>query len=235
MKTFYSLVTNGVHTVGCTGGSVYVLDKNSEELAVFKGLNYAYDCAISPKGDVFVVKTSAGFLRVYSLCAPSLIRKLRFSNVAESQDDNFCFSSDGKAFYNIERHADSCKTVLSIYDTKDFSLKKRLFSDAFDKVLTSVEYDLSDDTVYLTGFERKKISSVAHRWFVAKLIGDSLRDIRYMSADEHEFYVSYKKLETSGFAEKAVQWSYFKDKREELLKARREQLSLAELWNKRSE
>ncbi len=122
MKPFVSLVGNGEYNIGCTGRTVYVFDKNGTQVAVFRDLPYAYDCAISPKGDVFVVKTTEGRLAVYSLDERRLLKKFRFSSVDEMQDDNFCFSPDGEEFYNIERHTDGCKTVLSVYDTKDFTL-----------------------------------------------------------------------------------------------------------------
>lgn len=233
MKAFYSYTGNGVHNIGCTGQSVYVFDKNGAELAVFKDLTYAYNCAILPEGDVLAVKSTDGRLAVYSLSDLRLIKKFRFSSVDGSQDDNFCFSADGDEFYNIERHVDSCKTALSIYGTKDFTLKKRLFSDDVSTVLTCVETDCKNGEIYLTGFNRKEKSGVAHRWFVAKLADDALNDIRYISYDEHEYYVDYKKLELSGFAEKSVKWSSFKDRREELLSAREKHISLAELWSKK--
>lgn len=250
MKSFYSYVSNGNYSIGCSGQSVCVYDKNGVEIAVFKDLTYAYDCAISPKGDIFAVKSTEGRLAVYSLTDLCLVKKFRFSQVAESQDDNFCFSADGEEFYNIERHGDSCKTALSIYAAKDFSLKKRLFSEEINTVLTCIEID-SAGNVYLTGFNRKEKSGVvsgffahtggkekigvADKWFVAKLVDGTLSDIRYISADEHEYCVDYKKLEMSGFAEKSVKLSFFKDKNDELLKAREEQFSLAVLWLKSGE
>ncbi len=232
MKSFYSFVGNGEQSVGCTGGSVYVFDKHGVELAVFKDLTYAYDCAISPDGDILAVKSTEGRLAVYSLKNLNLVKKFRFSEVDGSQDDNFCFSPDGKLFYNIERHVDSCKTALSVYDTYDFSLKKRLFSEETNMMLTCVEVDCAG-IVYLTGFNRKEKSGVAHKWFVAKLGDGILTDIRYISEKEHEFYSDYKKLENSGFAEKSVALSFFRDKKDELLKAREDRISLAELWEKR--
>ncbi|MBR6784873.1 MAG: hypothetical protein IKM25_01320 [Clostridia bacterium] len=234
MKSFYSFVSNGEYGIGCTGQSVCVFDKNGEELVAFKDLKYAYSCAISPKDDIFVVKSTEGRVAVYSLADLRLIKKFRFSSVAESQDDNFCFSSDGEIFYNIERHGDSCKTALSIYSTRDFVLNKRLFLADTNMVLTSVEVDCTSGDVYMTGFYRKEKSGVAHKWFVAKLVDDVLRDFCYILDSEHEYYVDYKKLEMSGFAEKSVKWSLFKDKQTELMEAKEKKISIAELWRKRS-
>ncbi len=117
MRNYWSLVGNGKYQVGCTGQTVYVLDNDGNEIAKFKDLIYAYTPVISPNGDIFVVKTTEGRLAVYSFSPPKLIKKFRFSKVDASQDDNFCFSPDGKELYNIERHVDSCKN----YIFKNFS------------------------------------------------------------------------------------------------------------------
>lgn len=235
VKNFYSFVSNGEYSVGCTGQTVYIFDENGTELASFKDLTYAYDCAISPKGDAFVVRTTEGRIAVYSLSELCLVKKFRFSDVAEAQDDNLFFSSDGEMLYNIERHIDSCKTALSVYDTKDFSLIKRLFSDNHDMMLTCGEYDSATETVYLTGFFRKKRSRVAFNFFAARLENEELSDIRYISKAEHDYCVSYKKLEMSGFTEKGKRLSDFNGREEDLIKAQQEELSISRLWNKKGE
>lgn len=78
MAKFWSYISNGTYSVGCTGGSVYVYDKNGAELAKFKDMPYAYWPCFSPKGDIFVVKSTAGRLAVYSLDSQSLIKKIPF-------------------------------------------------------------------------------------------------------------------------------------------------------------
>ncbi len=234
MKSFVSLVSNGEYSIGCTGQTVSVFDKCGAEIAKFKDLPYAYDCAISPKGDVFVVKTTEGRLAVYSLDGMRLVKKFRFSTVDEMQDDNFCFSHDGEEFYNIERHTDGCKTALSVYDTKDFSLKKRLFSDNTDMMLSCVE--ISDGEIYLLGFFRKsktgifgkKQIGVAEKFFIAKLVGDEICDIRYISENDYSFYKYYKKAEMSGFTEERKRLSGLDD--DVLTDAHERGFSAYDLW-----
>ena len=102
MKNFWGFTTNGKYSVGCTGQTVYLYDKNGNELAKFKDIIYAYTPMISPDGTLFVVKSTEGRLAVYSLETFSLIKKFRFSKVDGAQDDGFCFSPNGKFFINIE-------------------------------------------------------------------------------------------------------------------------------------
>lgn len=234
MKSFVSLVSNGEYSIGCTGQTVYVFDKCGAEIAKFKDLPYAYDCAISPKGNVFVVKTTEGRLAVYSLDEMRLVKKFRFSTVDEMQDDNFCFSPDGEEFYNIERHTDGCKTALSVYDTKDFSIKKRLFSEDTDMMLSCVE--ISGGEIYLLGFFRKSKTGIfgkkqigaAEKFFIAKLVGDEICNIRYISENDYCFCADYKKAEFSGFTEESKRLSGLSE--EKLIDAYNCGFSIAQVW-----
>lgn len=227
MPSFWSFIGNEKYNIGCTGQTVYLYNKSGEEIKKFKDLPYAYTAAISPKGDIFVVKTTEGRLAVYSFDPPALIKKFRFSKVDASQDDNFCFSSDGTKFYNIERHIDSCETALSIYDTKDFSLKKRILNNDFSVVLSSIEYCSSTEEIYLLGFYRND-DGVAFKYFVSKLKDDRLSDVVLISEREFDFYQAYIDLQMTGFSKKAYDWSYFDMDVEELTKSDH---SLSKLWS----
>ena len=224
MKNFVGFTSNGEYSVGCTGQTVYLYDKDSKELAKFKDLKYAYSPMISPDGKIFVIKSTEGRLAVYSLESHTLVKKFRFSKVDGSQDDNFCFSSDGTEFYNIERHIDSCKTALSIYDTSDFSLKKRILHDDFNLVLTAVEYNTEENKVFLLGYMREPESGVAYKFFVGELIKDSLKNIVSVSEKEHDFYLDCKNFEIHSFS---VVECYSPDDVDRIKNAKH---SLAKLW-----
>lgn len=185
MPRFVNFISNGQYSVGCTGRTVYVYDKDKNELARFKDLPYAYTPMFSPDGKIFIVKSTEGRLAVYSLDELKLIKKFRYSKVDYSQDDGFCFSPDGKEFYNVERHVDNCKTALSIYDTSDFSLKKRLFEKDTDTVLSTIEYDSENQCYCVMGFFHTEINN---RYFVAKLIDDKLENITDISGKEFFLY-----------------------------------------------
>ena len=230
MYPFFSLVCNDRFQIGCTGQTVYLLDKEGRELAKFKDLIYAYDCAISPLGDLFVVVTTEGRMAVYSLETRSLIKKFRFLKKECGSSKHFCFSPDGLVFYSIENHINSLCTVLSVYDGRDFTLKKKILGDNPNLVLTSLEYDEPSDTVFILGYFRDENSGVASRFFVAKLINDELRDLLYISEKEHHFYKGYKDLERRGFTEKAKCWSTLAYHGYDLDAINRAGHSLKKLW-----
>ena len=79
MPLFKSIIKNENYSIGCTGQTVWVWDKNDTVIAKFKDLIYAYRALISPRGDIFIVRSNDGRLAVYSLENLLLIKKFRFS------------------------------------------------------------------------------------------------------------------------------------------------------------
>ena len=227
MPSFWSFIGNDKYDIGCTGQTVYVYDKSGNELARFKDLPYAYDAVISPRGDIFVVKTTEGRMAVYSLEPCKLIKKFRYSGVDGAQDDNFCFSPDGAELYSIERHVNDCRTALSVYGTEDFSLKRRILGDEEKLMLCAIEYFEATDEYFLLGFFRDE-EGCASGYFICKLKDDKLSDHVYITSEEYDFYSSFIGLRMSGFAKKRFQWSYWLNAGLEELKVSGH--SLAKRW-----
>ena len=221
MRKFYSYIKNDKYAIGCTGQTVYVYDSEGTEIAKFKDLPYAYTSAISPNGDIFVVKTTEGRLAVYSLETLSLIKKLRYSKVNGAQDDGFCFSSDGKYFINVERQGDDLHSAISVYNTEDFSRVSQLLLD--ENMMVS-HIELAGGEYYAFGFVRgtDRVSG-----FVGKYANHQIQDILFISEQEHDFYLNYLDLKMMGFTEKAYGDRFCVS----LEKLRNADHSLAKLWN----
>lgn len=60
LKNFWSYISNGKYSVGCTGQTVFLYGKDGGELGRFKDLKYGYTPMISPDGIKFVVKSTEG-------------------------------------------------------------------------------------------------------------------------------------------------------------------------------
>ncbi len=206
MKKFWGCASNDMFFVGCTGHTVYLYDKDGNELGKFKDITYGYAPMISPDGTLFIVKSTEGRLAIYSLKTFSLIKKFRFSKVDGAQDDGFCFSPDGKLFFNIERQKDDLHSAISVYDTTDFSLVNQVLLSE-DMMLDHIEFDKATNSYYVLGFIRDANRVIAHG-FVAKFKDNQIKNITAVSENEYEFYRSYKHLEIMGFSEKAHEWSY---------------------------
>ena len=184
MPRFVSYISNGIYDIGCTGQTVYVYDKNGTELAKFKDLTYIYYAAISPRGDIFVAKSTEGRLAVYSLETLSLIKKFRFSNVNYAQDDGFCFSADGKYFINLERQGDDLHSVISVYDTADFS---RVSQFSFGDGGMVFDIEQVDGEFYVHGFWRDA-DLIMPENFVAKYKDGKICESFHITENEHAYY-----------------------------------------------
>lgn len=225
MRQFETYITNDAYSVGCTGQTVYLFDKNNTELAKFRDLKYAYHAVFSPKGDIFVVRSNEGRLAVYNLAERRLLLKFRYAKGKEGeqpQDVNSCFSPDGERFYIPVYRADLCSSLL-VYRTSDFSLEKRLF-DGGNMVFHFIEYDAETGRYYLLGFIRNRPHG-DNTYFVAWLDGDMLVDMESISENEYDFYRDYKEFEATGFTSKSP-WRVFYDI-DDLIERKH---TLAKLW-----
>ena len=184
LPRFVSYISNGTYDIGCTGQTVYVYDKYGAELAKFKDLIYAYYSAISPRGDMFVVKSTDGRIAVYSLKTLSLIKKFRFSNVNYAQDDGSCFSADGKYFINIERQNDDLHSAISVYDTSDFGVISQI-SLGDSGMLQDIEQ--VDGEFYVLGFWRDTNLIITQN-FVAKYKDGKICGSVNITQNDYEYY-----------------------------------------------
>lgn len=213
MPSFWSYISKGKYSVGCTGQTVYVYDKDGNEKARFKDLTYAYDAEISPDSKIFAVKTTDGRLAVYSLEEMKLIKKFRFSKVDGGQHAGFCFSADGKMFLNIESHGDGFERCLALYETENFNLIRQLFYGK-EMYLSCIEYDDAFDSYFVIGILYRKFRK--NKYFAAEFKDDELKNVTDIKEKEYDFYNKFKDLEKSGFTKKKYRWSYMDANLEEV-------------------
>ncbi len=227
MRSFWAYVSNGEFSVGCTGRTVFIYDKDNNELGQFKDITYAYTPMISPDGKFVAIKTTEGRFAVYSLETLSLIKKFRYSKVDGAQDDGFCFSPDSKYLINLERQQDTLHSAISVYDTNDFSLVNRFFINE-TIMLSTIEYDEQSDMYFVLGFERGT-EGYASKFFVARLVDLQIVNVTYIPQEECDFYRRYIDLKIMGFTQKAYQWSFLEVGLDEL---KSKNCSLAELYKR---
>lgn len=128
MRKFWSYIKNNEFLVGCSGQTVYVYDKNENELAKFKDIKYANDAAFSPTEKILAVKSTDVWLAFYSLDTMKIIKKVRLKKTnSQPQDMGFAFSPDGSLFYNIE-YQDDLTTDIVVYETENFTEVNRFFT-----------------------------------------------------------------------------------------------------------
>lgn len=199
MRNFVGYAENENFKVGCTGQTTYVYDKDGNELARFKkDVLYGYTPMFRPNSNIVIVKANEGRMAIYDLNTLKLIKKFRFTPPVSCQDDNMCFSNDGKLFYNIESHI-GCRTRLTIYDTKNFEPIKRLFENDEKQMLIHVECDKENDNIYILGYMRDD-NGIFHQPFVAQFENDEIINKTNISRDEYKHLKFYKDLQADGTA-----------------------------------
>lgn len=199
---FWGFYENENYKVGCTGGSVYVFDNDENEIARFKGLNYAYRAQFMPKKNILVVKTTGGMLLIYDLNILQLIKRITISSV-RGQDEGFAFSPDGKWLYNIESPGKSNFVQLTKYNTDGFVVEKIINKESKRITLNCIEFTKTG-RCYLLGCTRDVKFSYDYG-FVAELVDDEIEIVKKISLDELLHVCGYKSLEESGFTKKAYE------------------------------
>lgn len=230
MRKFWSYITNGVYSVGCTGRMVYVYDQAGAEVAKFKDIRHGYHAALSPTQNLLVVKSTEACFAVYSLDQLSLIRIVEFSDVNLSQDDGYCFSKDGSRFYNIERQGSSTNSAISVYDTATFE-RTQMFLEDDGKMEPSYIECAENGEIFVLGYLRGD-NGVICGGFVSRLSEQGLEEIRKISVEDYDYYHDFKALELKGFTETAKEFSGFAYKNVDMTGMEQRKLPLAELWEK---
>lgn len=229
---FWTILETDKYNIGLTSRTIYIYDKQGNEIIKFKDLNYAYNGCVSNNQTLLAVKSTEGRIAIYSLEKLELIKKFRFSKVDGAQDDNFIFSQDDKYLFNIERHISSTNSKLAIYNTNDFSLEKYLLDTNDNLVLSIIEFDKESNNYFLLGFLRDLQTKVAKSFFIAKLIGEELQDMKFIDEAEYSFLIAAKNVEFAGFTEDSYKWSFiFQTVSLNDLKSMN--LSLSHKWNEK--
>jgi hypothetical protein len=210
MKDFWGFVKNEKYSIGCTGQTTYVYDAASKEIAKFKEIKYAYEPMFCPCKNMFVVKSTDGWLAFYSLDTMQLLKKVHFSKVG-AQDEGFCFSPDGRYLFNIEKPVTSIATELAIYETDSFQILRRLFQGERTIVISHIEYDSEKSAYFVLGFCRDN-EGVFSYGFVSELCDNRLINTKRIPDKEYDYLAAYKRLELKGFTKKSIEWSALKNR-----------------------
>lgn len=226
MPRFWSYITRGPYSVGCTGQSVYVC-RAGQELARLKGFLYTYQSCIAPDLALFALKSNTGILYLYSLPDISLLAKKRFIPDTASQDAMFTFSADGRELISVDSyHVHNC---LSVYSLPTLALRARFFDDSDTVEPMDIELTDEPNTLYALMGERNE-DGIVRRHFVATLRDGEIAEKVYVTENEYDWYHGYMHLKQHGFTEKAKEWSGLRYGGYDLSGIETRHYSLAELF-----
>ena len=225
MRKFWTYISNGEYSVGCSGATVYVYDKEGEELARFKDFPYGYDAVFCPGRNLIAVKSTASYLGFYNLDSLELEKKVLVGRNGrkskETQDEGCCFSPDGKFFINIEANEDFYYSIV-VYDTNFFGEVKR-YDFKNDISFRMIEYSQLESCYLVLGYWRLEEENV---YFIAKFCEGKIFDVRELEEERYWYILYYKRVESSGFTEKNKELFF---KNQKLVKLTLEQANNGEL------
>ena len=203
-------------------------------MATFRDIPHAYTPLFSPDGKQLAVKSTEGRMAVYDLEQLTLLKKFRFSKVDGAQDDNFCFSPDGRFLYNIERYPDNLRTRIGVYDTRDYSAAAYWLAEDPTLLVAAIEC-APDGTLFILGEKSPAPDMESDYYFVAKLNGGRLAEETEIRKNTFWFYREYIDLKMSGFTEKEYENLLYhkkKDGKKRLEELKTAAYSLGELFEK---
>lgn len=196
MNTFVSEYNNGKYRIGCSGGSLFVYSSTNNVMIDQIKLPYVYYGTFVLEYDVFIAKSTAGYLYRYDLINKTLEHLMISKSI---QDGGFAICPWDKCFYNIEitplGHQISKYDVMSFQRLEIIPIKGDI-ANAYD-----LEFD--DDS---------------HAWFillsysyngrikraVVKMDNSDCVGIRDISSKLFNQAVGYKYWERCGFTQKSL-------------------------------
>ena len=115
MRKFISEYNNGRYKAGCTGGTVIVIDMETNEVIDKIKVPYCYCGTFVGDRDIFIAKSTAGYLLKYDIKAKEATR-IRPSTI--TQDGGFAVNPWNDYLYNIEMTSKGFQ--IAIYDVECF-------------------------------------------------------------------------------------------------------------------
>lgn len=200
MKKFWGTCENEKYFVGCNSATIYIYDKNNNELAKFKDVSYVTKAKFIPNTNILVAKSTDDYLVIYNLDELKLLKKIKVAKNIGGQDEGFAITPDAKYIYNIEHTTISYQTQITIYNTIDYNVEKILFKDNDKIFLQHIEFD-ENNNCYILGFMRNDRGTFDYG-FISKLENDKLKNITKLERKEYNFLSVCKDWEESGYSEK---------------------------------
>lgn len=209
-RKYWGYCYNEKFNVYCNGATVYVYDKDDNELARFKDVPYAHRAKFMSHTNILVVKSTTGYLVIYDLDTLSLLKKIVVTQIG-AQDEGLAFTPDGKFFCNIEKPIFSLYTQVAVYRTTDFKRIATLFQNNKIVNFKAIEFD-ENNRCYVLEFIRND-NGVYDYGFFGNLEEKGLTNIKKLSKNNFDYIRTFKNWEDFGFTEKEYENSnQLKDK-----------------------
>lgn len=217
MKKYVSEYTNGKYQIGCTGNTIIV--KQTESKGEFDRIKfpYGYFGTFVPDQDIFIAKSTAGYLLKYNLPTKET-KKIHISGM--TQDGGFAICPWKKQFYNIEMNTNGFQ--IAVYDIESFQLDTTI--PIKGEVANVYDIEFESNPIWYISFSYSNIGRVKKA--IVKMRGYDSAEIREINPDSFNHAVGYKYWERCGFTDKSFLVSQMFSSKCKI------PISLSELFNK---
>ena len=196
MRKFIGEYDNGHYKVGCTGGTVVVIDNSTKEVIDKIKLPYCYCGTFIPGRNVFIAKSTAGYLLKYDINNKSAIR-VRTSSL--TQDGGLSVNPWNNNLYNIEMTKSEFQ--IAIYDTESFKKDTVIPIEVDATNVYDLEFDEEDRFAWYISLSYSLNDYVKRA--IIKLHDCDTMDIKTINTDDFYHLVGYKYWQRCGFTDKS--------------------------------
>lgn len=217
MRKFVSEYNNGKYRAGCTGGTVIVIDDSNDEVIDKIKLPYCYCGAFIPGRNIFIAKSTAGYLLKYDIDNKTATR-IRPSSL--TQDGGFAVCPWDGRFYNIEMTKTGYQ--ISIYGIDSFKSEMTVPIKGDVNNVLEIEFDEETHLWYVSlDYTFKGRVKEA----IAQMSGYDCVDYKSIDHDRFNHAEGYKYWERCDFSEESGSIAAMSSDKYQI------PVSLAELYN----
>ena len=196
MRKFISEYNNGRYKAGCTGGTVIVIDMETNEVIDKIKVPYCYCGTFVGDRDIFIAKSTAGYLLKYDIKAKEATR-IRPSTI--TQDGGFAVNPWNDHLYNIEMTSRGFQ--IAIYDVESFKDDMIIPVEVDATNVYDVEFDKEDHLAWYISLSYSLNGYVKRA--IIKMRNHETVDIKDINTEEFHHLVAYKYWQRCGFTDKS--------------------------------
>lgn len=196
MRSFIGEYYNGKYIAGCTGGMVVIIDNSTNKVIDKIKLPYCYCGSFIPNKNIFIAKSTAGYLLKYDIDNKESTR-IRPSSL--TQDGGLAVNPWNDHLYNIEMTSRGFQ--IAIYDVESFKDDMIIPVEVDATNVYDVEFDKEDRLAWyvslsysLNGYVKRAIIKIRNYETV---------DIKDINTEEFHHIVGYKYWQRCGFTDKS--------------------------------
>ena len=196
MRKFISEYNNGRYKAGCTGGTVIVIDKETNEVIDKIKVPYCYCGTFVGDRDIFIAKSTAGYLLKYDIKAKEATR-IRPSSL--TQDGGMAVNPWNDHLYNIEMTSRGFQ--IAIYDAECFDAYTIIPIMLDARNVYDVEFDAEKKDMWYISLSYALNGYIKNA--IIKMQNSDVVNIKEVTINDFNHVVGYKYWQRCGFTDKS--------------------------------